>query len=157
MRLALNGKNFDISQPIKDYVEEKIGRIVKHNNQIMNIKVILSVTKNPSVKKNHTAEVTCFLHGTVIKIKEHSESMYASIDLLADRLDRKVKENKEKLLSRKAGKSIRTEIDSEEEPVSEEEIYTSIEDAEKAAKAEESYPEDAESEESSVMIELKHD
>jgi len=109
MRITLNGRNIELTKAIRDYVEEKIGRIVKHNNQIMNIKVTLSITKNPSVKKSHTAEVTCFLNGSIIKIKEDAESMYASIDLLADRLDRKVKENKEKLLSHKTGKSIRTE------------------------------------------------
>ena len=125
MRITLNGRNIELTKAIRDYVEEKIGRIVKHNNQIMNLKVTLSVTKNPSVKKNHTAEVTCFLNGSIIKIKEDAESMYASIELLADRLDRKVKENKEKLLSLKTGKSIRTEVEAveEEEEEEEEEIY----------------------------------
>jgi len=133
MRLTLNGRNIEITQAIRDYVEEKIGRIVKHNSQIMNIKVTLSVTKNPSVKKNHTAEVTCFLNGATIKIKEDAESMYASIDLLADRLDRKVKENKEKLINHKTGKSIRTEIqeevlvDDDEDDEEEYETETSVE------------------------------
>lgn len=122
MRLTLNGRNIEITQAIRDYVEEKVGRIVKHNNQIANIKVTLSVTKNPSVKKSHTAEVTCFINGAIIKIKENAESMYASIDLLADRFDRKVKENKEKLLSHKTGKSIRTEIEPEE-IIDDEEIF----------------------------------
>jgi len=114
MRLTLNGRNIEITKAIRDYVEEKIGRIVKHNNQIMNMKVTLTVTKNPSVKKNHTAEVTCHLNSHVIKISEDAESMYASIDLLADRLDRKVKELKERLMSNKTGKSIRTELQPEE-------------------------------------------
>ena len=122
MRITLNGRNIEITKAIRDYVEEKIGRIVKHNAQRINIKVTLSVTKNPSVKKSHTAEVTCFLNGTVIKIKEDAESMYASIDLLADRLDRKVKEIKERLISHKTGKSIRTEIQPEE-VIEEEELY----------------------------------
>lgn len=122
MRITLNGRNIEITKAIRDYVEEKIGRIVKHNAQIMNIKVTLSVTKNPSVKKNHIAEVTCFLNGSVIKIKENAESMYASIDLLADRLDRKVKEIKERLISHKTGKSIRTEVQ-QEEAIEEEELY----------------------------------
>jgi putative sigma-54 modulation protein len=136
MRITLNGRNIEITKAIKDYVEEKVGRIVKHNNQIINIKVNLSVTKNPSVKKNHTAEVTCFLNGSVVKIKEDAESMYASIDLLADRLDRKVKELKERQLDQKTGKSIRTSEVEPEEEISEEEIYEN---------------------ESSVVIELESD
>lgn len=124
MRITLNGRNIEITKAIRDYVEEKIGRIIKHNSQIMNLKVTLSVTKNPSVKKAHTAEVTCFLSGSIIKIKEDAESMYASIDLLADRLDRKVLEHKEKLINHKTGKSIRTELQPEElEEEEEEEIF----------------------------------
>jgi len=122
MRITLNGRNIEITKAIKDYVEEKIGRIIKHNSQIMNLKVTLSVTKNPSVKKGHTAEVTCLLNGSIIKIRENAESMYASIDLLADILDRKVLENKERLINHKTGKSIRTEIEPEE-PMAEDELY----------------------------------
>jgi len=121
MQLTLNGRKTEITKETRDYVEEKIGRIVKHNGQIMNIKITLSVTKNPSVKKSHTAEVTCFLNGSIIKIKENAESMYASIDLLADRFDRKVKEIKERLISYKTGKSIRTEVQHEEALEEEEE------------------------------------
>jgi len=123
MQLTLNGRNIEITTAIRDYVEEKIGRIVKHNNQIMNIKVTLSVTKNKSVKKNHTAEVTCFLNGSVIKITEEAESMYAAVDLLTDRFDRKVKENKERLINHKTGKSIRTEVQKEEALEEEEEGF----------------------------------
>lgn len=123
MRITLNGRNIEITQAIRDYVEEKIGRIVKHNNQIINIKVTLVVTKNPSIKKNHTAEVTCLLNHHVIKISEAAESMYASIDLLADRLDRKVKELKERLMPSKTGKSIRTELQDEESIEDEETVY----------------------------------
>lgn len=118
MNYTLNGKNIQITDAIKDYVNEKLERIIKHNNQIMNIKVTLSVTKNPSVKKNNTAEVVCFLNGSVVKITEDAESMYAAIDLLADRLDRQVKDVKEKLIKSKSGESIRT--NSVEEPVEEE-------------------------------------
>ncbi len=120
MNLTINGKNIDITEAIKDYVNEKIGRIVKHNGQIMNIKITLSVNKNPSVKKNNTAEVVCFLNGSVVKIKEDAESMYAAIDLLADRLDRQVRELKEKLIKSKSGKSIRTNSEELMEEIPEE-------------------------------------
>ncbi len=121
MKLTLNGKNIEITPAIREYVEEKIGRVNKHNNQIMNINITLIVNKNPSVKKNHTAESTCFFNGSTIKIKEDAESMYAAIDLLADRLDRKSREEKDKLLRSKAGKSIRLEQLPETEEVEEEE------------------------------------
>lgn len=122
MNITINGKNIDVTEAIKDYVNEKIGRIIKHNGQIMNMKITLSVNKNPSVKKNHIADVVCFLNGSVVKIKEDAESMYAAIDLLADRLDRQVKDLKEKLIKSKSGESIRTNNVGIEEEVIEEEV-----------------------------------
>ena len=123
MQLTLNGKNIDITGALRDYVNEKLDRIIKHNSQIMNLKITLSVTKNPSVKKSNTAEATCFLNGAVIKIKEDAETMYAAIDLLSDRLDRQVRETKAKLVqkSKSANESIRTSGLEEEEVLEEEE------------------------------------
>jgi len=133
MQLTLNGKNIDITDAIRDYVNEKLGRIVKHNAQVMNIKTTLSVNKNPRVKKNNTAEVTCFLNGATIKIKEDAETMYAAIDLLADRLDRQVRETKGKLIKKgkASGESIRItgfeeEAASEEETTEEETVEEAI-------------------------------
>lgn len=128
MNLTLNGKNINITDAIKAYVNEKIGRIVKHNGQIMNIKITMSVNKNPSVKNNNTAEVVCFVNGSVIKIRENAESMYAAIDLLADRLDRQARDIKERLIKNKTGQSIRTntvqtEAEAFEEEAGEEEEF----------------------------------
>lgn len=129
MNFNLNGKNIDITEAIKQYVKEKLERIIKHNGNIVNMNITLSVTKNPSVKKNHIAEAVCFLNGSVVKIKEDAESMYAAIDLLADRLDRQVKDVKEKLIKSKSGQSIRTnnvgvmeEVDLDEDEIGEEEF-----------------------------------
>jgi putative sigma-54 modulation protein len=123
MQLTLNGKNIDITDAIRDYVNEKFDRVIKHNGQIMNMKVTLSVTKNPSVKKNCVAEANCFLNGSVIKVKEDAETMYAAIDLLSDRLDRQVRETKEKMVkkSKSTTASIRTTGLESEEIIEEEE------------------------------------
>jgi putative sigma-54 modulation protein len=100
MQLTLNGKNIEITNALRNYVNEKLERIVKHNGQLMNVKVTLSVTKNPSVKNSSIAEVTCFLNGSAIKITESAETMYAALDLLADKLDRRVREIKKKLVGK---------------------------------------------------------
>jgi len=128
MRLTVNGRNIDITPALREYVEEKIGRITKHYDYILEAVVTLSVTKNPSVSNNQLAEVTCFLNGAKIHVTEQAESMYASIDLLADKLDRQVKRHKDKLIKSKSGSgSIRTtSIESteveEEEPAPVEDI-----------------------------------
>lgn len=125
MRINLNGRNITITQAIKDYVDEKIGKIAKHYDQIIDIEVTLGVIKNPSVAENHLAEVTCKIAGSKICVSEEAESMYASIDLVADKLNRQVKKHKEKLLkSKNKNDSIRTSGKEEDDETEELEEVT---------------------------------
>ena len=98
MHIHVNGKNIEITDAIKAYVKEKLGKVANHYDQIQAIDVILSVIKNPSAEGKHVAEVSCKLNTGIIHVEESGESMYASIDLLADKLDRQVKKFKDKSL-----------------------------------------------------------
>lgn len=119
MRITVKGRNIEITDAIKAYAEEKIGKVVNHYDQIQSIEVVLNVIKNPSVSLNHTAEVICKLTSGSVQAEESAESMYASIDLVADKLDRQVKKFKDKHMSKAKTGSIRTDIFEEEEEESE--------------------------------------
>lgn len=120
MHIHVNGRNIEITDAIKAYVKEKIGKVANHYDQITAIDVVLSVIKNPSASGKHVAEVTCKMTTGTIHCEEAAESMYASIDLLADKLARQVKKFKDKTLT--PGKaSIRTE-GAPEDAADEEEI-----------------------------------
>ena len=108
MRIYVNGKNIEITDAIKAYAKEKIGKVATHYDQIEGIDVMLTVIKNPSVAENHTAEVTCKLTTGAVHFTETAESMYASIDLVADKLARQVKKFKDKNLGKSKLDSIRT-------------------------------------------------
>ena len=99
MRIHVNGRNIEITEAIKAYVKEKIGKVATHYDQIQGIEVILSVIKNPAAAENHIAEVRCNLDKVKIHLEESAESMYASIDLLSDKLLRQVQKVKDKALS----------------------------------------------------------
>lgn len=115
MHIYVNGRNIEITEAIKAYVKEKIGKVTNHYDQIQGIEVVLSVIKNPAASGKHVAEVTCKLNNGSIHCEESADSMYASIDLLADKLDRQVKKHKDKTLSSKdKSASIRTEMPEEE-------------------------------------------
>lgn len=120
MHIHVNGKNIEITEAIKAYVKEKIGKVTNHYDQIQAIDVVLTVIKNPSASGKHIAEVLCKLTSGSIHVEESAESMYASIDLLADKLDRQVKKAKDKSLSSKDKTSIRTEsVETETEEIAE--------------------------------------
>ena len=84
MRITVNGRNIEITDAIRAYAEEKIGRVMNHYDQIQSIEVVLNVIKNPSVSQSHTAEVLCKFTSGSVKAEESAETMYASIDLVAD-------------------------------------------------------------------------
>ena len=113
MHIYVNGRNIEITDAIKAYVKEKVGKVATHYDQIQGIDVVLSVIKNPSASGKHVAEVSCKMSTGVVRCEEAGESMYESIDLLADKLARQVQKFKEKSVgSDKA--SIRTEAKVEE-------------------------------------------
>ena len=110
MHIHVNGKNIEITEAIKGYVKEKLGKVASHYDQIQAIDVVLSVIKNPAASGKHIAEVICKLTSGSIHCEESGESMYASIDLLSDKLLRQVQKHKDKALTSKdKNSSIRTE------------------------------------------------
>lgn len=114
MHIHVNGRNIEITDAIKAYVKEKLGKVVNHYDQITAIDVVLSVIKNPAATGKHVAEVSCKMNTGVVRCEESAESMYESIDLLADKLDRQVKKFKDKSLSSDKA-TIRNAEDKEEE------------------------------------------
>ncbi len=125
MYIHVNGRNIEITDAIKAYVKEKIGKVATHYDQIQGIDVVLSVIKNPSAEGKHIAEVICKTNTGSIRCEEAAESMYASIDILADKLARQITKQKDKnIFSDKA--SIRTDVQKEEKE--EVEVIKAIED-----------------------------
>ena len=108
MHIYVNGRNIEITDAIKAYVKEKFGKVANHYDQIQGIDVVLSVIKNPSASGKHVAEVSCKMNTGVVRCEEAGESMYESIDLLADKLARQVQKFKDKSIGSDKS-SIRTE------------------------------------------------
>ena len=121
MYIHVTGKNIEITDAIKAYVKEKVGKVAEYYDQITGIDVVLSVIKNPAASGKHIAEVSCKTNTGVIRCEESADSMYESIDLLADKLDRQVKKFKDKsLYSDKA--SIRSVVEEKETEAVEEPV-----------------------------------
>jgi putative sigma-54 modulation protein len=97
MKLVIQGKNIEITDAIREYVNQKIEKAVSHfQNLITEVDVHLSVARNPRVNSRQIAEVTMYLNGAVVRAEEGSENLYASIDLVADKISRQLRKYKEK-------------------------------------------------------------
>jgi putative sigma-54 modulation protein len=91
MKLQVTGKNLDVTQPIVDYAERKLTKLAKHLSDSSRVELELAVERNPSISQSQVAEATIWTKGPVLRARESSTDMYASIDLVADKLERQVK------------------------------------------------------------------
>lgn len=97
MKLVIQGKNIEITDAIHDYVEQKISKAVSHFKHLTNeVDVNLSVARNPRISPKQSAEVTLYINGAVVRAEESSENLYASIDLVANKISRQLRKYKEK-------------------------------------------------------------
>jgi ribosomal subunit interface protein len=91
MNLNITGHHVEVTPAIRDYVTDKLGRVTRHFDHVIDVNVILSVEK--LVQK---AEVTVHVSGKDIHVEATDADMYAALDSLVDKLDRQVLKHKEK-------------------------------------------------------------
>ncbi|MEM8780960.1 MAG: ribosome-associated translation inhibitor RaiA [Cyanobacteria bacterium P01_G01_bin.49] len=109
MKLLIQGNNIDVTESIHDYVQQKLEKAVKHYQTFTTkVDVHLSVARNARITDKHKAEVTVYANGTVIRAQEGSESLYASIDLVSDKICRQLRKYKEKINDHKPQVSVKT-------------------------------------------------
>ena len=97
MKLVIQGKNIEITDAIREYVHQKIEKAVCHFQTLTTeVDVHLSVARNPRINPKQTAEVTIYANGAVVRAEESSENLYASIDLVANKIARQLRKFKEK-------------------------------------------------------------
>jgi putative sigma-54 modulation protein len=90
----------DLTPNLKEYAEEKIGKFKKYLSNITEATVTLSVEKY-----RHKAEVLLKVNGSFIQAESITGEMYSSIDEVVEKLARQVKKYKEKIASRRKGRS----------------------------------------------------
>jgi putative sigma-54 modulation protein len=96
VRLQVKGKNVDVTDSLKDYALQKLGKLDKHLNEAARLELELHVEKNPSISQNQVAEATVWTKGPVLRARESSNDMKASIDMLVDKLERQASRYRDK-------------------------------------------------------------
>src|SRR5947207_235082 len=89
MQFQVKGRNLEVSDAIRSYAEAKLGKLERQLND-PRVELELAVERNPSIAANHVAEATIWTKGPVLRAREASSDMHASIDQLVDKLERQV-------------------------------------------------------------------
>jgi len=97
MQVTVIGRHMEATDALKQYATEKFSRLDRYLPKTVQVVVTLSVVK----KVHHTAEAVIKSNGLLIQASEETEEMYAAIDLLIEKIERRVRRYKEKLVEHK--------------------------------------------------------
>ena len=103
---TIRGKNIEITEPLREYVEKRVGKVTKYFDKVEEINVLLTVTKG-----QHVVEVTVEVpNGVLLRGEESTTDMYTSIDLVVEKLERQIHKQKTKLAKRFRGGGFKSEV-----------------------------------------------
>jgi putative sigma-54 modulation protein len=116
MQFQVKGRNVEVSESIRSYAEKKLGKLER---QLTNprVELELAVENNPSIADNHVAEATIWTSGPVLRAREASSDMHASIDQLVAKLERQVRRYRSRGRSRRRRAARANEQNMESIPV----------------------------------------
>ena len=97
MEIKIRGEKLKITDSMKEYVEEKIGKLDKYleNSDNVYANVIVKVRGH-----EQTVEITIPLKSFILRSEETNDDFYAAVDITIDKLERQVRKNKTRLMSK---------------------------------------------------------
>jgi putative sigma-54 modulation protein len=90
MQLSITGKNLEVTNALREYVEKKIGRLDRYLPNISDARVELSVESTRAAKDSQVAQVTVHTKRALLRAQEASADMFASIDTVFEKMQRQV-------------------------------------------------------------------
>lgn len=90
MQLIITGKNVEVTDWLRSYVDKKIGKLDRYLPNIDEARVELAVEKTKSAQDRQVVQVTVRSSGTILRVEEKSADMFASIDAAVDKMHRQI-------------------------------------------------------------------
>jgi putative sigma-54 modulation protein len=94
MKFQIRGENIQVTEALRDYVEKKLSKLERYFETPPNSEVSVTLSV---VRELQGVEVTIPLKGYFLRAEERSNDMYASIDLVGEKLERQIRKHKTKV------------------------------------------------------------
>lgn len=107
MQIQLRGDHLGITPSLHDYAAKKIGRLERFFDAPPEKEVYVTLSVERDV---HRVEVMLQIHGVLFRAEEQSEDMYASIDLVADKIEQQIQRYKTRLNQKFRDRGVRTRV-----------------------------------------------
>ena len=108
MQIIIRGHGIDVTAPLRDYAEEKFGKLEEFFGNIQKAEVTLEVRKIENQFRNQVAEITVWTAGKIVRATDGASDLYAAIDQVFQKIERQIEKHKEKLVHevrRQSGKA----------------------------------------------------
>ena len=90
MNLTISGHHLEVTPALRTYVEGKLDRITRHFDQVVDVKVLLSIENQREKEGRQKAECNIHVKGSDMFAESSHADLYAAVDELVDKLDRQV-------------------------------------------------------------------
>jgi len=97
MNLTISGHHLEVTPALRNYVTSKLDRITRHFDQVVDVRVLLTVEKQKEKDRRQRAECNIHVKGNDMFAESSHEDLYAAVDELMDKLDRQVVRHKDKV------------------------------------------------------------
>lgn len=97
MNLTISGHHLEVTPALRSYVTAKLDRITRHFDQVVDVKVLLTVEKQKEKERRQRAECNIHVKGSDMFAESAHEDLYAAVDELVDKLNRQVGRHKDRL------------------------------------------------------------
>jgi putative sigma-54 modulation protein len=104
VRIEVRGRNTDVTNVLRSRIEREFEKVAKQVSEFAQLEVELLVERNPAIANGKVAEATLHLKGATLRAREGSADLMHSVDLVADKLARQVKRDREKRRRRREQK-----------------------------------------------------
>jgi putative sigma-54 modulation protein len=99
MNLTISGHHLEVTPALRSYVTDKLDRITRHFDQVVDVKVLLSIENQTEKDGRQKAECNIHVKGNDMFAESAHYDLYAAVDDLIDKLDRQVVKHKDRIRS----------------------------------------------------------
>ncbi len=131
MQVILKGKNIEITDWLREYVEKKVNKLDRYLPDIQEARIELSVQKTRSSQDRQVAQITVRSNGIILRAEERTDDMFAAIDAVVDKMNRQIARYKGKRVDRWQGQRV-NRPDVELPPIGEEVMEELAEEQERS-------------------------
>ena len=97
MEIIVHGSKIKITEAMNDYIKEKLGKLDKYLENGENVRANVMVKVR---NYEQTVEITIPLKSFILRSEETKEDFYAAVDKTIDKLERQVRKNKTRMMSK---------------------------------------------------------